>query len=1330
MSLEYYNIDYETDVQNNKKPENLHLDWDDSLYGKYYVDSSNNKVLLKTLDKGTTVSIVETRINANIARGFHDKDNHIIYLIDCDYDGGDSYVWSIDLSDDSIIEIESIPSDVFDIWRYNSKTWICYFGTTGYTLETGIINPQADIIAEWDTVGAGASHAARVNDSDDGTYIETEGGDDSDDEFTFETIDMSGYDSVVEPWQVYQIKIYIRGGGPVSLGAVDITGNKAGMSEINITYFAGLDWVWKSGVWSGLTLTQANLDDLQILFNSHAIFDCAISEIYAIVYFYGNDANAELTIRDIDGDTNHTEDMGAFGGRSWNISQITIVGSDFHFNFKWSNENVELWRFRTIEEDFIELEDAGANTELPPIQQWAIAYDGLNILYFVLQDTGDSKYYLYNYQLTEDILTKGPQYDIALMLDRNTDATANIPFNLEKAFEVIIGSSNGRKIYQIAKNRGALNYISNLAIKRTDGNIVSITDHFLFYERLDNTIELWEFVNRIDEIVNFPDTQHPILYQGGITEAEIELLDSLAIYLDRGVLIQIIGDYASGNITEDTTFLGEENFEGIIMNPNRYKGSGGFKYETPGDITQASDMDWLDSLTLPNNCSATLGTIDNHIKTFSLNHDGGAADPIAHHSFTEQVTGSYDFWWGCNDITKHNQVQFRDITSIGTRLRIEASKYQYRDDADVWQDATATPTNNILDHHRIVWDCVTDTFDWYINGVLDQNDAEFDVPQDEINRFHIICSENHDDNIMYIDAPGLTGEIDSRGYTYIAGWNMNPNDIDDLIDAGYENLLFVLNGSAMSITNSLGGHSDILTLYDNQNNIDIGDFFRISIPFSVSQVYGSIECFIRSDDVSQISEIRLYDVSTIIFRFKMDLNKFQYYDGSWNDIGLAASGDIWYHIRIAFDCDGVKSHENLATDTWKIWINGIEYGDFNFENVVSEANSIRFFSNAADNGYTYYIDAVDFSWADRYYTNRNLTKILQNQVILEGFVFTLDLRTVPFRSLVLRSYAHYELLQIKPHITDYTNYTGKKTGPLITQLLNDFTDYITPGTLSDGSRTWTCPDDWTAEGDKEILTIINELSEEEGFAARLRPQGELDFDDATTKTGFAISTYTNYDNVDAFPLSGVVNFVKVWGGINSATGKKFGPIIAENLASQQLLGGINKWEKTYANVFDLDALQDIANNKLILISAAPLIVEIEIYSSSPIYGQPGELLYIAPGIEITNSDQTIPEGDYVIINSRVDPKNFMIDYKLSDGLYRENHPSDEDLSQQNAQLIIQNATNLKTLAPTIYSDTVDPTVNDDVDLGFKRGDMWINTTDDGTFICRNNSDGAADWKEL
>lgn len=42
-------------------------------------------------------------------------------------------------------------------------------------------------------------------------------------------------------------------------------------------------------------------------------------------------------------------------------------------------------------------------------------------------------------------------------------------------------------------------------------------------------------------------------------------------------------------------------------------------------------------------------------------------------------------------------------------------------------------------------------------------------------------------------------------------------------------------------------------------------------------------------------------------------------------------------------------------------------------------------------------------------------------------------------------------------------------------------------------------------------------------------------------------------------------------------------------------------------------------------------------------------------------------------------------------------------------------------------ESADPTVDDDVDLDYEVGSIWLNTTDDRSFICIDNTDGAAIW---
>ena len=358
-------------IENNYKPQNTHLIWE-TAYGLYFVRADNNKILEKTTDLGVTTSTVETRPLKNISRGFHDRDNNIIFLVDCDFDDSVSYIWKINLSTDTITEIESVPGDCYDVFRYDNETYILYIGS-GYALESGDINPDGDVTTEWNTTGG--NHFGEIDEgspTNTGDYVQTPAVNKTD-TFTMETIDMSGYDSVIID-QIYQIKCYVAAN--IDNG-MEISGNKTGMDAIEIS---GSGWL--SVTWSDLSLEQADLNDLEITIESTELDFCFVYTLYCIVYFYGDITNPLIYVKNLDTETAWNNDMGALAGREWGMSQITIVGTDFHFLWQWSNESAEIWRFQTGDNSFDMLKDTGG--DIPPVQQHAISYDDQNILYFVL----------------------------------------------------------------------------------------------------------------------------------------------------------------------------------------------------------------------------------------------------------------------------------------------------------------------------------------------------------------------------------------------------------------------------------------------------------------------------------------------------------------------------------------------------------------------------------------------------------------------------------------------------------------------------------------------------------------------------------------------------------------------------------------------------------------------------------------------------------------------------------------------------------------------------------------------------------------------------------
>lgn len=246
----------------------------------------------------------------------------------------------------------------------------------------------------------------------------------------------------------------------------------------------------------------------------------------------------------------YTQDMGDPTARTYDQTQTIIVGSDFYFLWKWSDENVELWKYTPATGNFVEMEDCGANTELPSKKQQAIAYDGSDILYFVLQDTIDLKYYLWSYVISLDILTKLSEFNVALMLDRNVHGTTP-PFTLEKGFDI-----TQDKIYQIPSTySGKLNLISVFNFINT---IIAISDHFV----IDSGGKVYEMVSYKTSFskieIETPRNNFP-------TAQALRVRDDFSII--KGMIMQIIGTYTSKGVSTENQII----FEGYVVDYDEQK---------------------------------------------------------------------------------------------------------------------------------------------------------------------------------------------------------------------------------------------------------------------------------------------------------------------------------------------------------------------------------------------------------------------------------------------------------------------------------------------------------------------------------------------------------------------------------------------------------------------------------------------------------------------------------------------------------------------------------------------------------------------------------------
>ena len=382
-------------------PANLHLTCESDTDTLYYVKSGEETKLYKKVLSTGVESLITTR-SKKISRLLYDRTNSFIYFVDSNYDRTTSLVWKLDLSDDSISEVDSAEADIYDIFLIGTDVYISYFSASGFTVETGIIRPDGDVSLNWDTPGVG--HAARINEGvtqpsvPDGTVNSNTETTDTDvyDTFSFGTIDLSGYDggtiTQIKVWAYYKNQSIPVIGGPRS--RIWVKGNKTGTTgEIRLP-FANNVFIWGSAVYSGLSLVQANLDDFEIRVRAEHLIPAEsinwIDELYCEITFDGDFSNATIEIKNITDSTDVNQDVGALADRSSSLGQVVVVGTNAYFLFKWSDEDVELWKYDsgggTIVQQLSSQTDFGTDTNLPPIPQWALTYDESNIISFVIGD--------------------------------------------------------------------------------------------------------------------------------------------------------------------------------------------------------------------------------------------------------------------------------------------------------------------------------------------------------------------------------------------------------------------------------------------------------------------------------------------------------------------------------------------------------------------------------------------------------------------------------------------------------------------------------------------------------------------------------------------------------------------------------------------------------------------------------------------------------------------------------------------------------------------------------------------------------------------------------
>jgi len=425
-------------------------------------------------------------------------------------------------------------------------------------------------------------------------------------------------------------------------------------------------------------------------------------------------------------------------------------------------------------------------------------------------------------------------------------------------------------------------------------------------------------------------------------------------------------DLENHNTTLSGNYYGTDSFD-YGTEPEVYYGTYDFRDDADGVVPAG----WDDVSTGAADVSV-VASYGNHLKLVVLEDPNGVDTARINENFDDgdQVSGTIEFWVRNTIASEVFYMYVYQNAAAKIRFKIDDDLFQWRG-LGAWTDTGhAAPVDDTWYHIRFDFECGAGTYQglaadtWYVSIDGTQYGAyDFQAVADYCNNFTFMTDAADSGHDVYIDAVGYSWDTTSHvGYGYTVGYNINPYDLVPLLEAGYE--FDISYGTSVNIENNVGGHNNVLEL-DNTNNVAKIVARRT---FTSAQSYGTYEWWWRTDDAAETSQSTTANSGTTTFAILIITDKFRYYDGAWNDVGLGATDDTWYHIRVDFECTA-NEYQDLPMGSWHVFINGVKYGEYRFANPETEIDTFFFGTGNAATDYYQYIDALAYSWDSDYCSN-------------------------------------------------------------------------------------------------------------------------------------------------------------------------------------------------------------------------------------------------------------------------------------------------------------------------------------------------------------------------
>ena len=345
-------------------------------------------------------------------------------------------------------------------------------------------------------------------------------------------------------------------------------------------------------------------------------------------------------------------------------------------------------------------------------------------------------------------------------------------------------------------------------------------------------------------------------------------------------------------------------------------------------------------------CIASI--IDNwngHNEVLQLFDDNNAGRIDVYSNFGDkQLDSTIELWFGVSTFVGNNYFNliFYEDSDIILQAKLENGNFQYYDGG--WNIINSDGVINTWYHFKFIFDDTADTFDWYINGILEGNDNPYLFSTtDGFNKIRIVTNLGDNNFNGYIDAIGYSWDVnytvDDNFFPYvntssnaieIDRWEFSYSDFPTQYAIGSDIFSDWTEDDTGDYINIAKDYSalDGMPLYYPDRKIKIHDHIGSGANIGIERDFNILDGIINVswslnftalDALSQ-SEITMEIYSsddTLLFQIYLEFGDIAYKDGGevLLEVGIITTGEIYdfnlyYNPHddiniLRFDIDGV-----------------------------------------------------------------------------------------------------------------------------------------------------------------------------------------------------------------------------------------------------------------------------------------------------------------------------------------------------------------------------------------------------------------------------------------